>query len=90
VNDPAAIQLIIEAKKRGIQVGPELGIVGFSNDSRSEVIEPSLTTLQQPIDQMAESCIHLLLNKINDPKFKIPATTVLRTTLIERCSSKKK
>ncbi|HEY6901389.1 MAG TPA: substrate-binding domain-containing protein, partial [Puia sp.] len=29
VNDPAAIALIIEAKKRGIKVGPELGIVGF-------------------------------------------------------------
>lgn len=89
VNDPAAIHLIIEAKKKGIRVGPDLGIVGFSNDSRSEVIEPSLTTLEQPIEQMAETCIHLLLNKINDPTFSIPATTVLKTTLIERCSSKK-
>jgi LacI family transcriptional regulator/LacI family repressor for deo operon, udp, cdd, tsx, nupC, and nupG len=89
VNDPAAIQLIIEAKKKGIRIGPELGIVGFSNDSRSEVIEPSLTTLEQPIEQMANTCIHLLLNKINDPKFCIPTTTVLKTTLIERCSSKK-
>lgn len=89
VNDPAAIQLIIEAKKRGIQVGPELGIVGFSNDSRSEVIEPSLTTLQQPIEEMAETCIHLLLNKINDQKYAVPNSTVLKTTLIERCSSYK-
>lgn len=89
VNDPAAIQLIIEAKKKGIKVGPELGIVGFSNDSRSEVIEPSLTTLEQPITQMAETCIHLLLNKINDPKYTISATTVLKTTLIERCSSRR-
>ncbi|MCG2613381.1 substrate-binding domain-containing protein [Terrimonas sp. NA20] len=89
VNDPAAIYLIIEAKKRGLHVGPDLGIVGFSNDSRSEVIEPSLTTLQQPIEQMAETCIHLLLNKIKDDRFAIPPTTVLKTTLIERCSSKK-
>lgn len=89
VNDPAAIHLIIEAKKKGIKVGPELGIVGFSNDSRSEVIEPSLTTLEQPIAQMAETCVHLLLNKINDPKYNISPTTVLKTTLIERCSSKR-
>ena len=89
VNDPAAIQLIIEAKKRNIRVGPELGVVGFSNDSRSEVIEPSLTTLQQPIEEMAETCIHLLLNKINDPGYAIPGTTILKTTLIERCSSYK-
>jgi LacI family transcriptional regulator/LacI family repressor for deo operon, udp, cdd, tsx, nupC, and nupG len=89
VNDPAAIQLIVEAKKKGIQVGPQLGIVGFSNDSRSEVIEPSLTTLEQPITQMAETCIHLLLNKINDPGYKIAATTVLKTSLIERCSSRR-
>lgn len=89
VNDPAAIHLILEAKKRGIRVGPELGIVGFSNDSRSEIIEPSLTTLEQPIEQMAETCIHLLLNKINDPNFSLPATTILKTMLIERCSSKK-
>ena len=89
VNDPAAIHLILEAKKRGLRVGPDLGIVGFSNDSRSEIIEPSLTTLEQPIEQMAETCIHLLLNKINDPTFSIPASTVLKTTLIERCSSRK-
>ena len=79
----------LEAKKRGIRVGPDLGIVGFSNDSRSEIIEPSLTTLEQPIEQMAETCIHLLLNKINDPQFCLPATTVLKTMLIERCSSRK-
>lgn len=89
INDPAAIQLIFEAKKKGIKVGPELGIVGFSNDSRSEVIEPSLTTLEQPIAQMAETCIDLLLNKINNPKYNISATTILKTTLIERCSSKR-
>ncbi|MFT3822808.1 MAG: substrate-binding domain-containing protein [Chitinophagaceae bacterium] len=89
VNDPAAIALILEAKKRGLHVGPDLGIVGFSNDSRSEIIEPSLTTLEQPIEKMAETCIHLLLNKINDPQFAIPASTVLKTTLIERCSSKR-
>jgi LacI family transcriptional regulator/LacI family repressor for deo operon, udp, cdd, tsx, nupC, and nupG len=89
VNDPAAIALILEAKKRGIKVGPDLGIVGFSNDSRSEIIEPSLTTLEQPIEQMAETCIHLLLNKINDPQFVLPPTTVLKTMLIERRSSKK-
>lgn len=89
VNDPAAIHLILEAKKRGLRVGPELGIVGFSNDSRSEIIEPSLTTLEQPIEQMAETCVHLLLNKINDPQFSVPATTVLKTRLIERESSRK-
>lgn len=89
LNDPAAIHLILEAKKRGIRVGPDLGIVGFSNDSRSEIIEPSLTTLEQPIEQMAEACIHLLLNKINDPTFSIPSSTVLKTKLIERSSSKR-
>lgn len=89
INDPAAIQLIIEAKMKGIQVGPDLGIVGFSNDSRSEIIEPSLTTLEQPLEKMAETCIHLLLNKINDQKYVIPNSTVLKTTLIERASSRK-
>lgn len=89
INDPTAIQLIFEAKKRGIKVGPELGIVGFSNDSRSEVIDPSLTTLQQPIAQMAETCVRLIIQKLGDPHFKIPGNTVLKTTLIERDSSRK-
>lgn len=89
VNDPAAIHLIMEAKKKGLRVGPDLGIVGFSNDSRSAVIEPSLTTLEQPIEEMAATCIHLLLNKINDPEFCMPASTVLKTTLIQRRSSER-
>jgi len=87
VNDPAAIQLILEARKRGITVGPDLGVVGFSNDSRSDVIDPPLTTLEQPIEKMAESCIHLLVNKIGNPAFTIPASTILKTQLIQRLSS---
>ncbi|MCH5718851.1 substrate-binding domain-containing protein [Niabella hibiscisoli] len=87
VNDPAAIHLILEARKRGITIGRDLGVVGFSNDSRSDVIDPPLTTLGQPIGKMAESCIHLLVNKIGNPAFTIPASTILKTQLIQRTSS---
>ena len=87
VNDPAAIVLIMEARKRGIQIGKDLGLVGFSNDSRSSFIDPPLTTLAQPIEKMAEVCVHLLVNKIGNSEFVIPASTILKTKLIERESS---
>jgi LacI family transcriptional regulator/LacI family repressor for deo operon, udp, cdd, tsx, nupC, and nupG len=91
VNDPAAIELIILARQKGIAVPKELGVVGFSNDARSEVISPGLTTLAHPINDIAKTAVGLLLNKLDEvaePK-KQKLVTTLKTSLMIRQSSLK-
>jgi len=91
VNDPTAIQLMLYAKKRGIKIPDELGVVGFSNDPMAAVIEPSLTTVEQPVADMGRAAMRILLDTIkkgvND---FVPVRQSLQTSLIVRQSSVRK
>ena len=91
VNDPTAIQLMLCAKKMGIQIPEELGIAGFSNDPMAAVIEPSLTTVEQPVADMGRAAMRTLLEAIktgvND---FVPVRLSLQTHLIVRQSSVRK
>jgi DNA-binding LacI/PurR family transcriptional regulator len=89
VNDPVAIQLMLVAKKKKIKVPSELGIVGFSNDPIAEVIEPALTTVQQPVADIGRSAMHILLDAIKKGEAYSPVLKSLETTLIIRESSRK-
>lgn len=89
VNDPVAIQLMLVAKKRKIKIPSGLGIVGFSNDPIAEVIEPALTTVQQPVADIGRSAMHILLEAINKGDGYAPILKSLETTLIVRDSSRK-
>jgi LacI family transcriptional regulator len=46
-NDVTAIAILEYAKEIGITVPNELRIVGYSNDPRSSIISPSITTIEQ-------------------------------------------
>jgi len=91
VNDPTAIQLMLYAKKKGIKIPKELGVVGFSNDPMAAVIEPSLTTVEQPVKDMGRAAMHILLDAVkkgvND---FFPVRQSLQTRLIVRQSSVRK
>jgi len=91
VNDPTAIQLMLYAKKKGIKIPDELGVVGFSNDPMAAVIEPSLTTVEQPVADMGRAAMRILLDTIkkgvND---FVPVRQSLQTSLIVRQSSVRK
>jgi len=90
INDPTAIEVMLIAKKRGIKIPQELGIVGFSNDPMSEIIEPNLTTVEQPVGKIGRVAAQLLLNEINSELSEWKKEEIiLKTELIERGSSKK-
>ena len=68
----------------------DIAMVGFSNEPVSEVIEPSLTTIDQPGFEIGSKATELLLKQIKDGNnSKKSKTTMLKSTLIERDSSKK-
>jgi LacI family transcriptional regulator/LacI family repressor for deo operon, udp, cdd, tsx, nupC, and nupG len=87
VNDPSALEVLLLAKQRGIKVPQDLGIVGFSNDPVSALIEPALTTVDQPVWEIGEQSAQLLLEQLEQPRVE---TKVLQTRLIVRDSSRRK
>ena len=87
VNDPVAIQLIMVAKQNRISVPEELGVVGFSDDPMAEIIEPALTTVQQPVSIIGREAMELLLDTIRLGEKFAPVTHSLKPRLIVRASS---
>lgn len=88
VNDPAAIQAILVAREKNISIPNDLAIVGFSNEPISAFIEPSLTTLSQPLEEMGRESVQLLLSQMADNVETIThETKILKTSLIIRASS---
>ena len=91
VNDPAGIETILVAKSKGLRIPEDVAIVGFSNEPTSALIEPGLTTLAQPLDEIGKTTVQLLLSEIEaDGELIEPRTEVLKTQLIVRASSMKK
>lgn len=84
INDPTAIEIILVAKSRGIKIPQELGIVGFSNDPISAIIEPPLTTVEQPVWEMGRQAARILLEQMENPRIE---TYQLPTRLVVRGSS---
>jgi DNA-binding LacI/PurR family transcriptional regulator len=86
INDPSAIEVMILAKSKGIKIPEELGIVGFSNDPVSTIIEPQLTTINQPIGEMGKLSATLLIKALEE-KVVLNERHQLLTDLIVRKSS---
>lgn len=88
INDPAAIEAIQTIKKMGLSIPRDIGIVGFSNDYGSDLIEPSLTTVAQPIQLIGSTAMQLVLDLMDKEVSQWKAVTkTLDSSLIIRNSS---
>ncbi|MDC2840143.1 LacI family DNA-binding transcriptional regulator [Limosilactobacillus mucosae] len=64
-NDMDASLLISLAKKFGKQVPEDLKIIGYDGANATRFLRPELTTIKQPIDQIAKVAVQLLLARID-------------------------
>jgi DNA-binding LacI/PurR family transcriptional regulator len=79
-NDLMAIGAMQEANALGIPVPEELSIVGFDGIDAAGWTQPPLTTVAQPIGEIAETAIDVLQALVEDPEQTLP-TYVFRPTL---------
>lgn len=71
-NDLMAIGVIREAEARGITIPSELSVVGFDGIDAASWNEPALTTVEQPIDEIAETAVRALRSLIDDGSQSLP------------------
>ncbi len=67
-SDVIAIGVIQEAREMGILVPEDLSVVGFDGIEAASWIDPPLTTMEQPIDEIAGTAIELLQTVIAEPQ----------------------
>jgi DNA-binding LacI/PurR family transcriptional regulator len=87
-NDPIAIGAFQRIKEAGLKIPEDIGIIGFSNNKITSLVEPPLTTVNQPSFNMGKRAAEILIELINRDNIKIePIVEVLDTELIIRKST---
>ncbi|WP_434630731.1 LacI family DNA-binding transcriptional regulator [Thermoanaerobacterium thermosaccharolyticum] len=81
-SDLIAATIINAAREIGKEVPKDLKIVGYDDISIAKTIVPPLTTIRQPIEEMAKKTIEIILDQIDGKEVSIE--NVLPITLVER------
>jgi len=63
-NDNRAVDAYHLLHKLGLRIPEDVSIVGFDNDIRAVSVLPPLTTVQNPVDEIADSAVRLLVDQI--------------------------
>ncbi len=84
-NDDAALGVIEQANALGISVPEQLSVVGYDNVPEAAVARPTLTTVDQGIEPMVQSAMHLLLEMIAgravaETKVILPSRLIVRNS----------
>jgi LacI family transcriptional regulator len=88
-NDTSAIAVLEYAKKHRIRIPEDIKLTGYSNDPRTEITQPAITSVEQfPYEvggQAATLMMNLIQNKISENSSSVSLTTPVK--LIKRASS---
>jgi LacI family transcriptional regulator len=82
-NDLEAIGVMNAARERGLTVPGDLSIVGFDDIPQASLVYPALTTVRQPLVQIGQVAVRLLLERIEAPE-KDARRVTLSTELVIR------
>ena len=67
-----AIGVLQEAAAQGLRVPDDLSIVGFDGIEAAAWTSPPLTTVEQPIEEIAETAVNALRTLIAEPEKPLP------------------
>jgi LacI family transcriptional regulator len=82
-NDSMMVGVLNEARRRGLRIGRDLPVVVYDDVEWAQLVDPPLTTMAQPIEEIGRQAVRLLLARITTPDRK-PETVRLPPTLCHR------
>ena len=74
-------------KERGLKLPRDVAMVGYDNIYFASYLYPALTTVQNPIEEMAESAANLMIDALEKGKQLKNVTVLHRSSLIVRNST---
>jgi LacI family transcriptional regulator len=84
-SDMMAIGALRAIRAAGLRVPEDIALVGFDDIPLASAVEPTLTTIRQPIEQLGHTAASLLLDRLNDgdghastQRIVLPTDLVLR------------
>ena len=80
-NDDMAAGVLAVAHDRGIEVPRELSVAGFDDTTLARTVWPPLTTIHQPMAQLARSATEILITGGDITHRRLPHTLVERASV---------
>ena len=84
-SDTLAMGVVRAADERGLRVGRDVAVVGFDDSIAAQVCTPALTSVRQPLEQVAVEVVRYLGELLRHRPIPEPGC-VLTPTLIVRAS----
>lgn len=85
VSDTLAVGALRAVEDAGLKVPNDIAVIGFDGTELGTMINPKLSTIQQPSENIGREAVRLLLNHINNPDFT-PEKIILEWQFISRDS----
>jgi len=85
-NDVMAFGVVEAANELGIDIPTELSLTGFDDDPQAVAIQPRLTTVRQPLEEMGRVAAQMVLDYIKTPEKEVERP-IFTTELVIRESS---
>ncbi len=85
-NNILAEAALIALGEQGLRVPRDVSLVAFDDVQWMSMVEPPITTVRQPVADMARSAAELTLRRLRDGRRERRSTVVFRTELVERGS----
>lgn len=85
-SDMQALGVYEAARLRGVRIPERLSVVGFDDLQLAAIVGPPLTTVRQPLSEMAEAATRVILAQRDDPTQE-PTHVDLATRLVVRGST---
>lgn len=82
-SDLMAVAAMHEVQSRGIAVPEQIAIVGFDDTHAAQLTRPPLTTVINPVGELAGRAVDLLMEMMNGESVD---PVVLQTELVRRTS----
>ncbi|WP_199553778.1 LacI family DNA-binding transcriptional regulator [Sandaracinobacteroides hominis] len=87
-NDDMAAGLIAQAHRMGLRLPDDLAVTGFDDTAPARRLWPPLTTIRQPVGEMAFRAAEMLIEALQSPRGEIVCRdVVIEHELIEREST---
>jgi len=85
-SDLMALDALAVLREHGLRVPGDVAVVGFDDSVAATQARPPLTTVRQPVEEMAKALTLTLLDRIGDPDAPI-TSRVFPPKLIPRAST---
>jgi LacI family transcriptional regulator len=85
-NDLIALGAMQQLRWAGIRIPEDISVTGIDDTPFGRVSDPELTTVRQPVDQIGDEAVAMLLSRRRDPT-RAPRRLTLSPELIIRRSS---